>query len=92
MISVDFVGDSAVADNVGYEIIIPFYLWLIVVSVKEVKGNKAQEDIAIFDKSGADVTEDYFMFKETATIRPTGLNLYNVFDILRTNLKEKGQK
>ena len=42
-------------------------------------------------ESGADVTEEYFMFKETATIRPTGKNLYNVFDVLRTNLKEKGQ-
>ena len=93
MISVDFVGDAeeGAENTLGYEIIIPFYLWTIVVSIKELESNSAQEDITIYDQSGVDVTEEYFMFKETATIRPTGKNLYNVFDVLRTNLKEKGQ-
>ena len=92
MISVDLVGDGKAADNDGYEIIIPFYLWHIVVSVKEKEDNKACADIVVYDATGADVTEDYFVFKESANINPTGKNLYNVFDVLRTNLKEKGEK
>lgn len=76
----------------GYEICIPFLKWTIIVNVKYDEGSKAMEDISIYDTNGHDVTEDYLIFKSTATIKPSGKNLFQTMDLLKTNhaKEEKG--
>ena len=90
MISIDWVGDSEVS---GYEIRIPFYDWDIIISVKDFESIPATEDIQICDADGTDITEKYLMFKGVdMDINPTGKNLYQIMDILMTNLKERNKK
>jgi hypothetical protein len=80
MISVHWTGN-------GHDMTIPFHDWFIVVRVAD--NDKCQDDIMIYDASGVDVTDDYLVFKSTAFINPTGANLFQVMDILRTNLEKR---
>ena len=73
----------------GYEICIPFLKWTIIVLVKWSEDSNTSEDIVIYDSNGHDVTEDFLMFKTSPTIRPTGINLFQVMDLLKTNLRKE---
>ena len=84
LIRVDWISDKTVG---GYEITIPFYKWWISVYVVDSDDSCACEDIRIMDKDGRDVTDDYMIFKGDKPLRTTGKNLYQVMDLLRTNLK-----
>lgn len=75
-------------DAGGFEIKIPYHDWLIFIDVKDEDGGKS--DICICNKNGIDITEEFLQFhSDTFEIKPTGINLYQVMDLLKTNLKRK---
>lgn len=81
MISVDL-------DGTGFEIKIPYHEWIIFIDVKD--GDDGAADIAICDSHGIDITEEFLQFHtEAFNIKPTGINLYQVMDLLKANLKRK---
>jgi hypothetical protein len=77
---------------VGHDMWIDFLNWDIQVSVME---SHNEEDITIFDHAtGEDVTEEFCAFddrNELGKIIPSGQNLYQLMNLLRTNY-EKGGK
>lgn len=90
MIEVEWVCDEDnPREGLGYEIHIPIWNWLIVVNVKDGEDSTALNDITIFDKNSEDVTETFLMFKDNYKINPTGINLFQIMDVLRTNMQNK---
>ena len=74
------------------EVWIEFLDWHIVIAVKDGDDSKAKEEILIIAKNGGESTADFFMFKNGNTkqcIKPNGMNLYQVMDLLITNYKKR---
>jgi hypothetical protein len=75
-------------DEGSFMIEIPFLKWVIEIAVSE-DGTRGIEDIMIFDSKDNDVTEDFLAFQSlNNTIKPTGINLFQIMDLLKTNLKK----
>jgi len=74
------------------EVWIDFLDWHIVISVKDGEHSVAPEEITIIAKQGGEQTKDFFVYKNmnggTIPIKPNGMNLYQVMDLLLTNFKK----
>ena len=78
----------------AFEVWIEFLDWHIVLSLKDGDDSIANEEITIVAKQYGDVTADFFAYsggKNTA-VMPTGMNLYQVMNLLLTNYKLKQKK
>jgi hypothetical protein len=76
------------------EVWIDFLDWHIVISVRDGQGSDAPEEITIIAKMGGDKTEDFFVYKndnnkKKIPIAPTGMNLFQIMDLLKTNYQKK---
>ena len=75
------------------EVWIDFLDWHVVISVRDGEGSQAPEEITIIAKVGGDQTKDFFVYKNkggaTIPIKPTGMNLFQVMDLLATNYRKK---
>jgi len=93
MISVDWICEASNEEGYGYDVIIPFHKWKIIVSVPDGEESKVIKDIVIFDTNNKDITEDFLVFPPSVgTMRPTGINLFQIMDLLITNLRKEQEE
>lgn len=73
----------------AYETWIEFLDWHIVIAIKDGEDSVAEEEITIIKKQGGAVTADFFAYSDNKheLIKPTGMNLYQVMNLLLTNYK-----
>lgn len=94
VVNTEYCVDTEEENGDAFEVWVEFLDWHIVLSLKDGDDSIADEEISIIKKQCGNVTKDFFAYsggKNTAVL-PTGMNLYQVMDLLLTNYKLKQKK
>ena len=97
LIEVIWLVDDHNPDGYGHEVWLDFLKWHICLACGDDGGDGYQlmkDELKIFERdSGKDVTAEFFIFKDADTpIQPTGSNLFQVMDVLKTNYKKEKER